>query len=295
MQFSLACALFDIEWSSPFQLNIWGKVTFSFLGLAKSDIKVLLQKLCAHRLYSIATAAKRKDVSPAEGFFDKQASTGSFKWFSKQAPEELLLQHLQSMMVGCTPTADRTYAAGTSTTSSCRFCDVAKEDTFHLVHNCPALPAHLERPSDDFWLGPNFQLLGLVETPWTDVTERLQISSTTEILVEEWSGHDAPPVHLWTDGSVVLSKSYWKTRSSLRCHRQQHMCGGVWESPSLGPFILHSRAFCNPGRICFSYWTLHHPHRLLDHRPAISRPTQWIGASSPSSTLYLVAVLVQAH
>ena len=36
MQFSMACALFDIEWSSPFQLNIWGKVAFSFLGLAKS-------------------------------------------------------------------------------------------------------------------------------------------------------------------------------------------------------------------------------------------------------------------
>ena len=118
------------------------------------------------------------------------------------------------MMVGCTPTADRTYAAGTSTTSSCRFCDIAKEDSFHLVHNCPALPAHLERPPDDFWLGPNFQVLGLVETPWTDVTERLQISSTAEILVEEWSDHDAPPVHLWTDGSVVLSKSYWKTRAA---------------------------------------------------------------------------------
>ena len=118
------------------------------------------------------------------------------------------------MMVGCTPTADRTYAAGTSTTSSCRFCDIAKEDSFHLVHNCPALPAHLERPPDDFWLGPNFQVLGLVETPWADVTERLQISSTAEILVEEWSGQDAPPVHLWTDGSVVLSKSYWKTRAA---------------------------------------------------------------------------------
>ena len=117
-------------------------------------------------------------------------------------------------MVGCTPTADRTYAAGTSTTSSCRFCDIAKEDSFHLVHNCPALPAHLERPPDDFWLGPNFQVLGLVETPWADVTERLQISSTADILVEEWSGRDAPPVHLWTDGSVVLSKSYWKTRAA---------------------------------------------------------------------------------
>ena len=214
MQFSMACALFDIEWSAPFQLNIWGRVSFSFLGLAKSDIKVLLQKLCAHRLYSIATTAKRKDVSPAEGFFDKQASTGSFKWFSRRASDELLLQHLQSMMVGCTPTADRTYAAGTSTTSSCRFCDIAKEDSFHLVHNCPALPAHLERPPDDFWLGPNFQVLGLVETPWADVTERLQISSTADILVEEWSGREAPPVHLWTDGSVVLSKSYWKTRAA---------------------------------------------------------------------------------
>ena len=87
---------------------------------------------------------------------------------------------------------------------------VLNQDPKSVVHSLPP-------PSISLTVADIAELiveLGLVETSWTDVTERLQISSTTDILVEEWSGRDAPPVHLWTDGSVVLSKSYWKTRAA---------------------------------------------------------------------------------
>ena len=231
-----------------FQLSLWGKVSFTFIGMAKSDLKRVLQMLCAHRMYAITTSAKRKDVVPSSGFFDKQATTRSFKWFEKKFPENFMLQHLQSMMVGCNPTADRAYSAGTATTPLCRFCAAAKEDTFHLVHNCTSLPPALERPPDDQWYGPNFQMLGLIDTSWDEVAACLRISPTAEILVEEWVGPALPTTHLWTDGSVCI-QILLESQSCLCCHWSGHMCGRLWDGSPLGFVILHSRALCHSGQV----------------------------------------------
>ena len=272
MQFSMACALFEIEWHAVFQLSLWGKVSFTFIGMAKTDLKRVLQMLCAHRMYTIATSAKRKDVVPSSGFFDKQATTRSFKWFEKKFPENFLLQHLQSMMVGCNPTADRACSAGTATTPLCRFCAAAKEDTFHLVHNCTSLPPALERPPDDQWYGPNFQMLGLIETSWDEVAARFRISPTAEILVEEWIGRALPTTHLWTDGSVVASKYFWKARAAFAVI-DQDTC--VVASP-LGFVILHGRALCHSGHTD-SLTIVQQFQRLLllDHLPCNLQHLAW--------------------
>ena len=118
------------------------------------------------------------------------------------------------MLVRCAPTADRTFAAGTASESTCRFRRRAKEDLHHLAFNCPSLPQCLERPDDDPHFGPNFFTVGLIEVGWKDVYDRLQLSSTTDILVELWVQHQRRTVHYWTDGSVVLAKAFWKTRAS---------------------------------------------------------------------------------
>ena len=36
MQFSMACALFEIEWQAAFQLSLWGKASSTFIGMAKT-------------------------------------------------------------------------------------------------------------------------------------------------------------------------------------------------------------------------------------------------------------------
>ena len=162
VQFAQACAMFNIEWRGPFYLALWEEISFSFLTLSKADIKRVLQMLAAHKMYSVAMRSKRKDVSPAVGFFDKQATTSSFNWLQLKFPDRFRVQHLQSMLVGCAPTADRTFAAGTALSSDCRFCRCAKEDLHHLAFNCPSLPLSLERPDDDPQFGPNFSSMGLV-------------------------------------------------------------------------------------------------------------------------------------
>ena len=215
MQFAQACALFNIQWRGPFHLALWDQVSFSFLTMCKADVKRVLQMLAAHQMYSVAVRSKRKDVSPAVGFFDKQATMSSFNWLQRKYPDCFRLQHLQSMLVGCAPTADRAFAAGTAVSSDCRFCQCAKEDMHHLAFNCPSLPSSLERPDDDPQFGPNFASLGLVEVTWKAVYDRLQVSSTTDILVEPWDPPQMRTAHYWTDGSVVLAKDFWKTRAAF--------------------------------------------------------------------------------
>ena len=214
MQFAQACALFNIEWRGPFHLALWDQISFSFLTMCKADVKRVLQMLAAHKMYSVAMLSKKKDVFPAIGFFDKQATMSSFNWLQRKYPDRFRLQHLQSMLVGCAPTADRTFAAGTAVSSDCRFCHCAKEDLHHLAFNCPSLPSSLERLDDDPQCGPNFTSLGLVEVTWKAVYDRLQISSITDILVEPWDPPQIRRAHYWTDGSVALARNFWKTRAS---------------------------------------------------------------------------------
>ena len=63
MQFAQACAMFDIEWKGPFHLALWGELSFSFLTLSKADVKSVLQKLAAHKMYTAAMRSKRKVAS----------------------------------------------------------------------------------------------------------------------------------------------------------------------------------------------------------------------------------------
>ena len=99
----------------------------------------------------------------------------------------------EAQLVGCLLTNDRLAAAKFVDEPSCRLCHATKE----------SLPAH------EF--GRNFELLGIVEHPWSVAAARLKISSFHDIVVSPWDCNQ-PRVSLWTDGSVM-----WPEHFLLSC------------------------------------------------------------------------------
>ena len=102
-------------------------------------------------------------------------------------------------MVGCVPIADRTYAAGSATTSTCLFCNAAKEDISFtwLAIACPC--QYLQRPDDDPDFGPNFSFWASSKLDGI-AHERLKMSTTEDILVAAWGGflwYTFAPVDRW--------------------------------------------------------------------------------------------------
>lgn len=126
-------------------------------------------------------------------------------------PQAMIPLHafFEAQLVGCVLTNDRLAAAKLVDDPKCRMCHAAKESLPHLIRDCPIV--HEENPppvAHD--LGRNFELLGIVEHPWSVFRSRCQVSNPNSVNTAVWS----PPFHkidLWTDGSVQWPEHFLLT------------------------------------------------------------------------------------
>ncbi len=113
--------------------------------------------------------------------------------------------------MGCTVTNDRKAKAGFCTSNLCRFCEKEPESLEHIIE-CSANPLADVRPDCPDQCGPNFKLLGIVESPPQLVTFRLRISCTSSIPVKDWTPNCVSSSQcLWTDGSCENNDLFWET------------------------------------------------------------------------------------
>ena len=70
-----------------------------------------------------------------------------------------------------------------------------------------------DNPRHPFF-GPNFAQLGIAETPFDTIHEKLQVSQPADLQVHAWCIPGPAVQHLWTDGSVQLSNHPWLTVAS---------------------------------------------------------------------------------
>ena len=202
MQFSQACHALDIEWCSPFGFSLLQAPEVSFLEFSLTDLKCILKSVAAHKCYCVASLMPRKDIHKAQKMLAVPNDNFSFSF------------HWESAITGCTLRADRLAASGLIDSAQCRFCGGAKESLCHFVEECTALPEDLRQPSTRFFFGPNFDQLGIVETPVED-RAKLRVSQPSDLAVYAW-GAPVPNVqHVWTDGSVQLASHPWLTLASF--------------------------------------------------------------------------------
>ena len=215
-QFGQACQILDIEWSSPFGISVLGASEVHFLEFSAADLKCILKSLAAHKCYSVACLMPRKDIHKALGFLDLGLTLSARKKLAAIPNNKFsFLFHWESAITGCALTADRLAAAGLVDSSMCRFCHSSKESMHHFVEECQSLPADLKQPTSLFSLGPNFDLLGITELPLDIIRNKLQVSRPCDLQVAEWIQPLSPTLHVWTDGSVQLSKHPWITMASF--------------------------------------------------------------------------------
>lgn len=211
--FRQACCMLGISHPSAFHLGVFGAKPVCFLDFGKNELRVLLKVVVRHQCYKFATEIKRKDIKPCNGFLNfplTQKNTNKFKHeFVNGLP---LKCFWESQVVGCTLTNDRKAKAGFSQSNLCRFCSQVPESLEHIINECPNPPHADERPPCPENCGPNFKLLGIVECSNSLAESRLQISSTADIPVSDWSDNlDCAVVQWWTDGSCENSDLFWET------------------------------------------------------------------------------------
>ena len=154
----------------------------------------------------------RKDVRQASGFLDLTMTLSAKKKIAKVPNHGFsFLFHWESALTGCTPTADRTFAAGLVEKPNCRFCDAPKESLQHFVDECTQLPDEIAQPFSTTNFGPNFEILGIAEVPLENIRRKLTVSKTSDIHVMAWQEPLAGIKHVWTDGSVQLNHYPWLT------------------------------------------------------------------------------------
>ena len=154
----------------------------------------------------------RKDVRTAVGFLDLNMTLSAKKRLAKVPNLGFsFLFHWESALTGCTPTADRTFAAGLVDKPNCRFCDAPKESMQHFVDECLQLPTEIAQPFSTTNFGPNFEILGIAEVPLENIRSKLKVSKTSDIQVTPWQEPLAGVTHVWTDGSVQLNHYPWLT------------------------------------------------------------------------------------
>ena len=142
-------------------------------------------------------------------------------------------------MVGRTPTNDRRFRAGFTENNLCRFCKSVTETLLHLVTECPDLPCRDSQPEFLDGLGPNFQLLGLVEVPPNIVLERLSATSVSQISVAQWSPTSVDQTtFVWTDGSCDFPEFFWMCKGGFSIVNQDGECihNGTVQYPVLSSY-----------------------------------------------------------
>ena len=212
--FLQACTNLDIQVHEDFKISFWGSSPFCFLDFHHRELKAVLALMCRHKCYHVATRGARKDTRPSEGIFDFHMTMQSQAHIAGISIDGLSLTcHHECILTGCTITRDRSFASGFSDTDQCRFCNSSKESMSHIVENCTSLPDALCKPQRVNSCGPNFDIFGLVEITPNEISCRLQISSLSEIEVEEWDDSATGKVtQLWTDGSLEYPLLYFQQR-----------------------------------------------------------------------------------
>ena len=215
-QFSQACQILDIEWVHTFEFSVFGSAPVSFLDFSVPDLKCLLKSLAANKCYHTACLMPRKDISTAVGFLDTTMTLSAKKRLAAIPHDGFsFLFFWESAVTGCTLTADRLAAAGLVGQANCRFCTAPKESVSHFAYECDSLPESVRQPSTNFFFGPNFCTLGIVELPLDTIRDKLQVSSISEVPVCQWSAVQERVQHVWTDGSVQLTAYPWLAIASF--------------------------------------------------------------------------------
>ena len=202
--FNQACTCLGIKLSDAFTLSIWDSQDLCFLDFSRRDFKLLLQHLCRHICYSSASSTTRKDIANNQGILD----FGLTSLAATPAEKTLFLgksvtPHRDSILVGCSITRDRAFAANFVDTPQCRFCNSTKESIMHIVRECIALPEELKRPTLPLQLGPNFDITGIAEISYEHARASLVVSNPTQIPFMQWNQNTRSDfMHTWVDGSV---------------------------------------------------------------------------------------------
>ncbi len=211
--FRQSCALLGISHSHAFHLCFFDAEPVCFLDFGKKELQSLLKIVVRHQCYKFATEIKRKEVKPCTGFLNFPLTMKKPRTFKNLTVNGLSLKCFwESQVAGCTVTNDRKAKAGFCNSNLCRFCNCEPESLEHIIDHCTAVPFAEEKPSFPDACGSNFKLLGIVEVQQEQATFRLQISSTSDIPVEEWNClTTSNPTTLWTDGSCDFPDLFWET------------------------------------------------------------------------------------
>ena len=206
-----AFRFFSLELANDGSILFRSKKIVDFLALSVREIKPVLKQLARQACYAQASLQSRKDFLAPGGFLDFHWST-LFVRKPSFSVEGLtpVTAFFQAQQVGCVLTNDRLAAAKLVDNPACRLCHSAKESLPHLVRECPVVQ-HDFPPPVAHELGRNFELLGIVEHPWSILAHRLQVSDVDTINCPTWT--DVKPIStLWTDGSVL-----WASHFALTC------------------------------------------------------------------------------
>ena len=208
--FKQACAIFGIEICNSFHLKIENNCVVSFLDFGKRELKNLMEQLCRQSCYRDATKSKRKDIVPNRGFIDFSRTIALYKHSSEMFEGLYISSLLDSAFTGCHTTADRLHSSDLIESDACRFCGNERETIQHITESCSSVDCGIPKPDcPDF--GPNFMHLGLVEVPFSQVSNRLSISNLNHVSCVDWY-HPVPQTqHFWTDGSVQYPEHFWWT------------------------------------------------------------------------------------
>ena len=159
-----AFRFFGLELSNDGDIRLAGAFLCRLDQLCPRDVRPVLQQLARHACYSLASQQSRKDFRAPEGFLDFWLSTS----FSRQKEEHNddipQKAFFEAQLVGCVLTKDRLAAAKRIPDPTCRLCQETKESLPHLVRECQGI-RELHGPPPVHELGPNFELLGIVEHP----------------------------------------------------------------------------------------------------------------------------------
>ena len=213
-RFASACQTMGLSMTSHPGIRYHDSAALILGHATAHDVAHTLQQVARQKAYEWATKATRKDLIGFGGLLDFHASTLFLRKPTFQTPSgPSAMAHCESMMVGCTITKDRLFAAGWSQNDNCRFCGQSKESLEHLVFFCDAYHSLTRKPVLHE-LGNNFPMLGLVEHPFRLTQFRLQqaIAKPGDARAFDPSSE---PTEAWTDGSVMWSTSFWLTTAAF--------------------------------------------------------------------------------
>ena len=220
--FRQALQVFHLALFSDMSIRI-GTVTFSILDIHPKDLRPFLHTMAQQACYEASGTKPRKDIYKPTGLLDGYLSTAFHRFHAKKDdPCAFLKPHFDSQLVGCTITNDRRFAAGFSETSDCRFCGLVKESLTHIVSECLACPPELQACiAHDF--GPNYRNLGIFEHPVAIADKRLAMSRWDPQSECSFDPRQ-PQVLRWTDGSVVMQKSFWLSAAGYSVVDEHMQC-----------------------------------------------------------------------